>query len=428
MNYSYINKTLFQKNRAKLASHLPENSIVILQSNALVLRNGKNEYPFRQSSDFFYLTGINQENALFVLIKNKTGQKYNEILFINEPKPEFEIWNGPRLDQKQTKELSGIETIIWMEEFDNLLQGALIDIEYIYICEYEKKTPGMHLFQVDFQNNLKSKHPYYRYKNLLPILEQLRIQKESEEIELMKQACRISAKAFHRILETVEPGMYEYEIEAELTHVFINNRANVHAFTPIVASGRNSCYLHYNANNSKCEPGDILLMDFGAEYANYASDTSRTIPVNGKFTKRQAEIYEAVLRIMKQMILEIVPGKTIEQINAKAGQVTENELLKLGLLTKSDIANQDKKKPAYKKYFMHGLSHFIGLDVHDPGTKTIPFEPGMVVSCEPGIYIPEENLGVRLEDDFLITAGKPVNLFSDHPIEISDIESLMQKK
>jgi Xaa-Pro aminopeptidase len=279
-----------------------------------------------------------------------------------------------------------------------------------------------------FINDIKSRFPLHNYKRLGKIISELRCRKEPEEIELMKKACALTNKAFHRVLKFVKPGVNEYEIEAEIIHEFLRNGANGHAYPPIVASGKNACILHYPDNDKKCKDGDLVLMDFGADYANYSADTTRTIPVNGKFSPRQREIYEAVLRVLRKAISLMIAGKTINSFNKEVNKIMENELIGLSLFTKEDVEKQDADNPMYFKYFMHGTSHFIGLDVHDTGTKDTVFEPGMVLSCEPGIYIEEENIGIRLENDILITEGKPVDLLKDEPLEPDEIEQLMAER
>jgi Xaa-Pro aminopeptidase len=391
-------------------------------------RNGDQTYRFRQNSDFFYLTGIEQEKSILIL--NPFAKKDNEILFIIKAEKELEIWEGHKLTKNEATEISGIKNIKFITEFDSYLRDLLLENNNVFLNnnEYSKFTTPVPYKDIRFINELKGKYPLHKFHRLAPILTELRLIKEPEEIELIQKACDITNKAFHRILKKVKPGIKEYEIEAEITYEFLKNGAGGHAYEPIVASGKNNCVLHYVSNDKTCKDGDLILIDFGAEYANYSADTTRTIPVNGKFTERQKEVYNAVLRVMKKATKLMKPKMTINKLNKKVNSLIEKELITLGLVNKDEIDNKKQNDVVRMKYFMHGNSHFMGLDVHDVGTKNTKFKAGMVLSCEPAIYIEEEGFGIRLENDILITENEPIDLLANEPIEIEDIEKLMQNK
>ncbi len=425
-----INNGLYRKNREKVFAKLPENSLVILNSNDEMPRNGDQLYKYRQNSDLFYLSGINQPKTILVLCNTHPNANYKEIIFANKPDELFSIWYGQLPDKDELSSISGIKNIMWLDDFETTLRDLMIHSENIFLSsnEYIKFIPEFADRNLRFANELKEKYPLHSYHRFTPIISELRICKEKEEIEKIQLACNITAKAFERVLKYIKTDNYEYEIEAEITHEFIINKADGHAYAPIIATGINACTLHYIENTSKCTDGDLLLMDFGAEYENYASDCSRTIPVNGEFTEKQKECYQAVLNVYKEMAQHYVIGNTIDNLNKECNKLIEKELLKLGLITQLEIEKQTEEKPAYQKYFMHGVSHFIGLDVHDVGAKHIKFMEGMVLSCEPAIYISDENIGIRLENDILITETGPVNLMKNIPIEIEEIENIMQNR
>jgi Xaa-Pro aminopeptidase len=428
MRYSKIPSELFKKNRKKLISKLKKNALAIVASNDEMPRNGDQTHPFRQNSDTFYLTGIEQEKTMLILDSEQEDKKKQATLFILKPDKSTEQWEGHKLRKHEAREISGIENIQYTENFDFALRNLIIEREYIYLNtnEYAKFFTDVPYKDLRFIKELQAAYPLHKYERLAPIITQCRLRKEPEEVELHKKACEITNQAFHRVAKFIKPGIYEYEIEAEMTHEFIRKGANGHAYAPIIASGKNSCVLHYISNDQKLKDGDLVLMDFGAEYANYSADTTRTLPVSGKFTKRQREVYEAVLRVMKKAIKLIRPGATINKVNSKVNELIEEELIHLKLISKEELKNQDPDNPVRMKYFMHGTSHFMGLDVHDVGGKDVPFEAGMFMSCEPGIYIEDENIGIRLEDDILVTENGQTNLLSDEPIEPDEIEKLMQ--
>ena len=430
MRYPAIVNKLFIKNRKKLIERIEEKSLVILNSNDEMPRNGDQNFQFRQNSDLFYLCGIDQEKTVLTICPNHPNEKYREILFILKTNKEIEIWDGHKYSKKEASEISGIKAVIWLDEFERVFKDLMIQSEIVYLNRNENSrfTSEVPYKDIRFAEEVKSKYPLHRYERLAPIMTKLRIKKEPEEIELIQQACDITKNAFYRILKYVKPGVMEYEIEAEITHEFIKNRASGHSFSPIVASGKNACVLHYIENDKMCNKGDLLLLDFGVEYANYPGDCSRTIPINGKYSKRQRELYDATLRVFKQAKAMLKPGITINQFHKKVCEIWEEEHVKLGLYTKEDIKNQDSENPMFSKYFMHGTSHFIGLDVHDVGSKDQVLEPGMVVSCEPAIYIAEEGIGIRIENDILITKDEPYDFMAEVPIEAEEIEEIMNKR
>ena len=426
-----IPNSLFIRNRAKLAAELPPKSIAIFTANEPMPRNGDEFYPFRQQSDFFYLTGINEENAYLLIAPDYPDETCREILFI-EPYDEVKAtWQGEMLDAKQATELSGVKTIKGSDSF----WGVLNDIAYsgygdtlfMNSYEYPKYECAVETIQQRFVKQIKQRYPMHQYGRTAPILNALRMIKSPEEIRVTQQACDITSKAFRRCLETVKPGLYEYQVQAEIEYIFKHHNATGHAYAPIIAGGKNACCLHYSKNQSLLHDGDLILFDIGCEYLNYSSDLSRTIPINGKFTERQKQCYNAVLRVMKQLRELYRPGHCINEINETTHRLMEQEMIQLGLFTAEAVKRQDPNAPLERKYLMHGMSHHIGLDVHDSIDKFKPFEPGMILTCEPGIYIREEGIGIRIENDLLITEGEPINLFEGLPIEVEEIEAAMQR-
>lgn len=428
MKYSKISPELFIRNRKKLAEKLGSKAVAILHSNDEMPRNGDQYFSYRQDSDFFYLTGIEQEQSALIICPDYPDEKMKEILFIRKSDKNLEIWQGHKLTIGEAKEISGIGTVRWMTEMEDVLRNILITIDsvYINIPENPKFSPEIESRNARYFSTLKEKYPLHQYHRLAPLIAGLRVQKEKEEIEIIRKACDITGNAFQKVLKNVRPGMKEYEVEAILSHEFIRRGASGHAFAPIVASGKSACALHYVENDKVCKDGDLLLMDFGAEYANYAGDCSRTFPVNGKFTPRQRELYEAVLQVMKFARSLMVPGTTINKFHKEVCKKWEEEHIKLGLYTRENVMKNTGENPLWFNYYMHGTSHFMGLDVHDVGSKDDVFKPGMVLTCEPGIYIPEENTGIRLENDILITETGNIDLMQDVPIEPDEIELIMQ--
>jgi Xaa-Pro aminopeptidase len=427
MRYFPIKNNFFKQHRKAFARQMQKGSIAVFFTNDQCPRNGDQYHPYRQNSDFFYLTGIEQEKSILLLAPECPNEHLREALFLLKTNEMLEIWEGHKYTKAEAEATSGIKDVYWLDDFEASLKEVMTYFDDVYLNsnEYIKFFPDVESREIRLGKALQTQYPLHRYHRAAPLLTRQRLIKSEEEIDLIKKACDITNKAFRRILKFTHPGVWEFEVEAEITHEFIRNRAGGHGYAPIIASGKSACVLHYTENDKKCMDGDLLLMDFGAEYANYTADLSRTIPVNGQFTPRQKELYHAVLRVMKEVKKLYVPGQTINDINNKANELMENEMIGLGLLSKEDVKNQDKNNPLFKKYFMHGTSHFMGLDVHDVGAKHEPLRPGMVLTCEPGIYIPEEKTGIRIENDILITDGEPVDLMADFPIETDEIEALM---
>ncbi len=427
MKYPTVDRQLFEKNRQNFTKRLSANSIAIFQSNDEFPRSGDQTHLFKQNADLFYLSGIDQEETILLLFPDCPNPLYREVLFLRQTNEHIAVWEGHKLTIQEAKNVSGINTIYWLDEFWNILPSIISYAESIYLNtnendRYAHKVPYR---DIRFIEKLKNLYPLHNYKRAALIMRELRPVKSEIEIELTKKACAITRDAFVRILKFIKPGVAEYEIEAEIIHEFIRQRASGHAYNPIIASGKNANILHYNDNNQICKDGDVILFDFGAEYANYNADMSRSVPVNGRFSKRQKDVYNAVLRIMKEARKMLLPGTIWNDYHAEVGKIVEIELIGLGLLDKQDIAKQDPKFPLYKKYFMHGTSHHLGLDVHDFASRYKPFEAGNLLTCEPGIYIPKEGLGIRLENNILITKNGNIDLMDDIPVEVEEIEEIM---
>lgn len=425
IRYERIDRLLFETNRSRLINLLPPSSLAIIQSNDRMPRNGDQFFPFRQNSDFFFLTGVEEEKSILLLCPNHPNEQVREVLFIPHYTADQLQWEGEKYTPSLAGSVSGIANVRYLDTFDSALKEAMEYCVTVFLNgnEYPRFTTEVLSRDLRFASHLRQSFPVHTYARLAPLLKELRLIKQEQEIALMRKACGISGEVFEEVLQMTSPGSIEYDIEACISSGFMR-RAAENAYPPIVASGRNSCVLHYTHNNSPLRDGDLLLLDFGAEYANYASDCSRTIPVNGKFTPRQREVYQAVLSVFKAAKDLIRPGITINKLNEKVGTLIEAELIKLGLLTIELVNKQDPQRPLFHRYFMHGVSHFIGLDVHDPGSKDVVIRKGMVLSCEPGIYIPEENIGIRLENTLLV-GDKAIDLMQDIPIEVDDIERLM---
>ncbi len=430
MRYKPIDNTLFKKNRVNLASLLKPESVAVFHSSDLYPRNGDQYFKYRQQSDLFYLTGIEQEKTILMIAPGFHNEKFREALFILKPEPKLEKWEGHKLTIEEAREISGIENVFFEEDFEVSLREVLLDSKRIYLNtnEYVKFTPEVKDRNQRKALELKEKYPLHKYERVAPLMKQLRQIKSEEEVDIIRKACEITGKAFEKVLENIEPGMKEYEVEAIITGEFLRHGSSGHGYDPIVASGFNACMLHYTDNDNECKDGDMVLMDIGAEYANYTADMTRTIPVNGKFTERQRECYNAVLDIFKAAREMLVPGNTIDKVNKAVNKLMEKKMIELGLFTEKEVENQNPDNPLYFKYFMHGVSHPLGLDVHDVGSKYEPFKPGMVVTCEPGLYIEEENIGIRIENDILITEDGPVDLMINIPIEVDEIEFAMKHR
>ncbi len=422
-----VDSSLFVLNRLRLIEQLSPNSVVLLCSNDVFPKSGDQSFAFKQNPDLFYLTGINQEETYLLLFPNSHYEKYQQILFIKRSDEDETIWDGKSLSKEDASNLSGIDTVFWSDEFWSFLPHIVCHSEIIYLNtnEHERYSSTVAYADFRFMELIKAKFPLHHYKRLAPIMRNLRAIKSIQEIELITKACNITQKAFERILKFVKPNVYEYQIEAEIIHEFISNRAAGHAYLPIIASGIASCTLHYTKNNKLCVDGEILLLDFGAEYYNYNADLTRTIPIGGRFSQRQRKVYNAVLRVLRQAKLMLKPGVLLDDYNKDIGLIMQSELIDLGLIDRHDVEKQDASNPLYRRYFMHGVSHFLGLDVHDIGDRYSPLQVGNVLTCEPGIYIPNENLGIRLENDILLTEFGNVDLTDNVPIEADHIEELM---
>ena len=407
MRYERINNNLFIKNRTKLKKLMQINSFALVESNYVMPRNGDVDYKYRQNSDFFYLTGIEQEKSVLLLCPTHHEKEKRELLFLTQPDKKTETWYGKKLTKQQAQEISGIKKVYWLSELSYFIKDYHERNKKVYLQTTVNRDfipmPGEKMKR---KVKLKKRIEFVCIK---PLMQEMRLVKEPEEIELIKKAISITKLAYQKVLKTIKPNIKEYELEAVITHEFIKNGAAGHAYEPIIASGKNACILHYTENNKICKDGELVLFDFGAEYANYAADLSRTIPVNGKFTKRQQEIYDAVLDVQQKAIKLYVPGNTINNINKEVEKMIEEKLILLGLFSAEDVKKQDKENPLFKKYYMHGVSHFLGLDVHDVGAKDVVFKENMVLTCEPGIYIEEEGIGVRIENDILV-ANPPIDL------------------
>ena len=427
MKYSAIDSQLFIENRKRFAESLKPNSIALFVSNDIMPTNADGAMGFIQNSDLFYLSGIDQEETILLIYPDAISGLHKEILFVKETSETIAIWEGAKLTKEQATSTSGVKSIYWINHFEQVFQTIVFQAEHIYLNsnEHNRKYINLETAEMRFAKTITKKYPLHKIERSAPIMHHLRAVKSKQEIDLIQQACNITEKGFRRLLKFVKPGVMEYEIEAELIHEFVRNRSRGFAYGPIIASGANACVLHYTENNKECKNGDVILLDVAAEYGNYASDLTRSLPVNGKFTKRQKEVYNAVLHVMKAATKMLIIGNTIPEYHKAVGQLMEKELVDLGLLTLNDINTKGNELPAYKKYFMHGTSHFLGLDVHDVGDYNRKLEAGMVFTCEPGIYIPQENLGIRLENNILVTTNGPIDLMANIPIEADEIEGLM---
>lgn len=412
-----------------MANMQPE-SIAVFNSNDIYPIGADSTLPFQQDRDIFYLSGIDQEETQLLLFPDAIEGKHKEILFIRKTDEHIAVWEGPKLTKEKATEISGIATVYWLEDFDQVFFELMTQADTIYFNtnEHYRQAVETQTREDRFILKTKEKFPAHRWAKSNPILQRLRSVKDPIELELIQKACDITEKGFRRILNFVKPGVWEYEIEAEFIHEFIRNRSRGFAYTPIIASGNNANILHYIENNQRCKDGDLLLLDVGAEYANYSSDMTRTIPVNGKFTARQKKVYQAVLEVLREANTLLTPGTIWKEYHVEVGKIMTDKLLQLGLLDQADVKNENPEWPAYKKYFMHGTSHHLGLDTHDYGILWEPMKANMVFTIEPGIYIPEEGFGIRLENDVVIqNHGDPIDLMGNIPIEAEEIEELMNR-
>ncbi len=429
MKYLQIDKSLFEENRQRLTGQLAPNSIVVLNSNDVLPINADGTHKFIQQTDLFYLSGIDQEESTLIIFPDAREDKHKETLFLRETNEQIATWEGHKYTKEEATTISGIKTVCWNEEFETIFKSLVVQADHIYLNtnEHLRADTRVETRDARFVKWCRDAFPLHQYRRVAPIMHHLRAVKSQAEIDLMRQACKITEKTFQRLLGFIKPGVWEFEIEAEIYHEFLRNRSRGPAFETIIASGADSCVLHYVANNKQCQDGDLVLIDFGAEYANYSADVTRTLPVNGKFSKRQKQVYNAVLTVQKAATKLLVPGNTVDEYHKAVGRIVEAELIQLGLLESKDIKKQSEEEPLYKKYFPHGTSHHLGLDVHDYGDKYRKFEAGMVFTCEPGIYIREEGIGIRIENDILITDDGPLDLTEDIPREADEIETLMNK-
>ena len=430
MKYDKINNSLFIKNRNNFLSKMKPNSVAIFNSNDIYPVSADSTLPFEQHRDIFYLSGIDQEESVLILRTDKTNDITESILLLKETDDHIAVWEGPKVNKQQAYEISGIKNVHWLDDLEKIIDKLMLNCNNIYINENEHYRAKIETETRDarFSKWLLNKYSNKNKERSNPILQRLRSVKDPIETKLIQQACDITNKGFRRILNFVKPGVWEYEIEAEFIHEFLINKSKKFAYTPIIASGNNANILHYIENNMQCKDGELILLDVGAEYANYSSDMTRTIPVNGKFNQRQKDVYNSVLKVKNEATKLLIPGTDWAEYHKEVGRLMTSELLDLKLLDKADVQNESKEKPAYKKYFMHGTSHHMGLDTHDYGLLDEPMEANMIFTVEPGIYLPDEGFGIRLEDDVVIQqTGGPINLMKNIPIEIEEIEQLMNK-
>lgn len=427
MKYEQIDKQLFIANRAKLAAAMEPKSLAIFNSNDIYPTSADGALPFKQHSDIFYLSGVDQEESILVVFPDCHDPAHREILFLKETNETIALWEGEKLTKDAAFETAGIKTVYWLDMFETILKKLMSETEHVYLNtnEHWRANTEVETREARFIQKLKAEYPAHSYKRSTPIMHRIRSVKEQQELDLMQHACNLTEKGVRRILQFIKPGVWEHEIEAELYHEFIRNRANGFAYQPIIGSGASACVLHYIENNKECKDGDLILMDFGAEYANYDSDLTRTFPVNGRFTDRQRAIYNAVLRVKDESNNILQPGISLAEYHKEVGKLMTSELIDLKLISETDVKNENPDWPAYKKYFPHGTSHYIGLDTHDVGSWTEPIEENMVFTIEPGIYIPEEGIGIRLEDNYVIRSGGNFNMMANIPIEADEIETLM---
>lgn len=431
MRYFPIDNHLFTQNRQRLIRLLKPKSLVVLNANDIMPTNADGTMVFRQNNDLFYFTGVDQEETILIVFPTHPDEKFREVLFIRETSEQIAIWEGHKLTKAEAEQTSGVplRSIYWTHQFEQIFGQMVFEAQNVYLNTNEHTRAGVTVETRDtrFIHRFKAHYPLHHLERLAPLMHYLRATKLPAETELISTAIGITDTMFRRLLTFIRPGVWEYEIEAEMMHEFLRNRSRGPAYTPIIASGANACVLHYIENNAQCQDGDVILLDLGAEYANYNADMTRSVPVNGRFTARQRAVYDAVLRVMRAATQLLVVGNVWDDYHKEVGKLMESELIGLGLLDRNAVAGQDPDAPLYKKYFMHGTSHFLGLDVHDVGNKYRPFEPGMIFTCEPGIYIPEEKLGIRLENNILITDSGNTDLMANIPIEADEIETLMNQ-
>ena len=428
MKYDRIDSNLYIANRKKFTERMTANTLAVFNSNDIFPISADSTMPFQQHRDILYLSGVDQEESILVLFPNASNPAHREVLFLKETSDLIAVWEGEKLTKETAFLTSGIKTVYWLQQFPTIFKQMMAEAQGMYLNtnEHLRANTEVETREDRFIKQVKQDYPAHQVHKSAPIMHKIRSIKEAVELELMQRACKITEAGVRRLLAFIKPGVWEYEIEAELAHEFLRNRSKGFAYTPIVASGKNACVLHYIENNQQCQDGDVILLDVGAEYANYSSDLTRCLPVNGRFTARQKAVYNAVLHVKNEAQKLLVPGTFMAEYHKQVGSLMEEQLVGLGLISMDDIKTQNPDWPAYKKYFMHGTSHFLGLDTHDVGIWHEPISAGMVFTCEPGIYIPEEGLGIRLEDDLVVQlSGAPFNLMGDIPIEAEAIEDLM---
>ena len=428
MKYHQIDHNLFIKNRAKFTAQMKPNSVAVFNSNDIYPVSADTTLPFAQHRDIFYLSGVDQEESILLLFPGAPYEHLKQILFLKETNEHIAIWEGEKLTKERAFEVSGIKSVIWLQDFHKTLKEVMAYAETMYINtnEHYRAAIETETREARFVKWWKENYPAHKVEKANPILQRIRSIKESEELDLIQTACDITEKGYRRVLQFVKPNVTEYEIEAEFAHEFLRNRSKGFAYTPIIASGNNANVLHYIENNQLCKAGDLILLDVGAEYANYSSDMTRMVPVSGRFTDRQKQVYNAVLKVKNEATKMLIPGTLWKQYHVEVGKIMTSELLGLGLIDKADVQNENPDWPAYKKYFMHGTSHHMGLDTHDYGLLHEPMKTNMVFTVEPGIYIPAEGFGIRIEDDMVIQEkGEAFNLMRNIPIEVEEIESIM---
>jgi Xaa-Pro aminopeptidase len=429
MRYSAIPARLFMENRRRFARKLLPNSAAIFTSNDILPSNADGSLKFLQNRDLFYLSGVDQEESILVIFPDAFQGEYREMLFLKETNETIARWEGEKLSKEQARQVSGIDTVFWLTDFDRVLKDVMSQVRHVYLNlnEHLRRSIETETRERRFARDLMQDYPLHQYERSAPIMHALRAVKSEVEIDLLREAARINTDAYLRILQVLKPGVKEYELEAEFIHEYTRQGSSGFSYEPIIASGANACVLHYIENKSTVQDGDLVLFDVGCWYANYASDVTRCFPANGRFSPRQKAVYNAVLRVKKAAMAMLRPGNQLQEYQREVGKVMESELLQLGLISTTDIKNQNPAWPAYKKYFMHGTSHYLGLDVHDVGLWTTNMEVGNVFTVEPGIYIPEEGIGIRIEDNVVIAENGLINLTEGIPQEVEAIEDWMNR-
>lgn len=429
MKYQQLSSQLYIANRSRLAQKIEKGGLAVFTSNDIYPTSADGSMPFKQASDIFYLTGVDQEETILVIFPSANSSAHKEILFVKETSEHIAVWEGAKLTKEQARNQTGIQNIQWVQDFDKTMRVLMNEALSLYLNDnaHTRATIEVETREMRLSKKLRAEYPHHTIARIAPAMHHLRAVKQEEEIQQLQKAIDITRAGFERVLQFVKPGVLEYEIEAEFAHEFLRRGSRGFAYTPIIASGANACVLHYIANDQPCKDGDIILLDVGAEYGNYNADMTRCIPVNGKFSQRQKEVYNAVLRVMKAATELLRPGTMIGEYHKAVGELMTKELVDLKLISMDDVKNQNPTWPAYKKYFMHGTSHFLGLDVHDVGDWNIPMQVGNVFTVEPGIYIPEEGLGIRIENNVVIEHNRTRNLFDEFPVEVEEIENWMNK-